>query len=177
MAFVSLTSLPSTHPPLLHCTQRALASLWTLDGWAVGVLGLSVSGHVHVVTQESWAPGVLRSSDSGLSGPPHPPPRLAPGGGQAALPPLGRLETGGVSGLPGWPLAPECSVVSDSATPRTAACQAPQSMGFPRQEYWSGLPFPPPGDLPHPGIESPSPALQVGSLPLSHQGSPLSHCP
>ena len=35
----------------------------------------------------------------------------------------------------------------------TVACQAPLSMGFPRQEYWSGLPFPPPGDLPDPGIE------------------------
>jgi len=39
-------------------------------------------------------------------------------------------------------------------TPWTAACQAPLSMGFPRQEYWSGLPFPSPGDLPNPGIES-----------------------
>ena len=44
-------------------------------------------------------------------------------------------------------------------------------MGFFRQEYWSGLPFPPPGDLPNPGIEPESPvasALQVDSLPLSH---------
>ena len=64
-----------------------------------------------------------------------------------------------------------CSVVSDSATPWTIAHQAPLSMGFSRQEYWSGLPFPPPGDLPHPGIKpmSPaSPAFQVDSLPLSH---------
>ena len=56
----------------------------------------------------------------------------------------------------------------------TAACQAPLSMGFSRQEYQSGLPFPPPGDLPDPGIqqESPaSPALQADSLPLSLQGS------
>jgi len=43
-------------------------------------------------------------------------------------------------------------------------------MGFSRQEYWSGLPFPSPGDLPNPGIELKSPALQVDSLPLSHQG-------
>ena len=51
---------------------------------------------------------------------------------------------------------------------------APLSLGFPRQEYWSGLPCPP-GDIPDPGLEptSPSgPALQAGSLPLSHQGSP-----
>ena len=39
------------------------------------------------------------------------------------------------------------------ATPRTVACQAPLSMGFPSPEYWSGLPFPPPGDLLDPGIE------------------------
>ena len=54
------------------------------------------------------------------------------------------------------------------------AHQAPLSMGFSRQEYWSGLPCPPPGDLSDPGIElaSPvSPALQADSLPLSHQGS------
>jgi len=43
-------------------------------------------------------------------------------------------------------------------------------MGFSRQEYWSGLPCPPPGDLPHPGITSP--ALQADSLLLSHGGSP-----
>ena len=46
-----------------------------------------------------------------------------------------------------------CSVVSDFVTPWTAARQAPLSMGFSRQEYWSGLPFPPPGDLPDPGME------------------------
>ena len=45
-------------------------------------------------------------------------------------------------------------------------------MGFSRQECWSGLPFPSPGDLPDPGIESRSPALQADALPLSHQGSP-----
>ena len=48
------------------------------------------------------------------------------------------------------------------------AHQAPLSMAFPRQEHWSGLPFPSPGDLPNPGIKPASPALQVGSLPLSH---------
>jgi len=45
-------------------------------------------------------------------------------------------------------------------------------MGFSRQEYWSGLPCPPPGDLPDPGIEPTSPALQVDSLSLSHRESP-----
>ena len=56
----------------------------------------------------------------------------------------------------------------------TVSRQAPLSMGFPGQEYWRGLPCPPPGDLPNAGIEPVAPAipaLQVGSLPLSHQGS------
>ena len=51
------------------------------------------------------------------------------------------------------------------AIPWTVAHQAPLSMGFSRQQYWSGLPFPSPGDLPDPGIEPGSPALQADSLP------------
>ena len=51
------------------------------------------------------------------------------------------------------------------ATPWTVACQAPLSMGCSSQEYQSGLPLPPPGDLLNPGIEPRSPALQAGSLP------------
>ena len=54
-------------------------------------------------------------------------------------------------------------------TPRTVTHQAPLSMGFPRQEYWSGLPFPLPGNLPVPGIKPTSPAWQAYSLTLSHQ--------
>ena len=50
------------------------------------------------------------------------------------------------------------------ATPWIIACQSPLSVEFPRQEYWSGLPFPSPGDLPDPGIEPSSPALQVDTL-------------
>ena len=53
----------------------------------------------------------------------------------------------------------------------TVLCQAPLCMGFSRQEYWSGLPFSSSGDLPEPRIESGSLALQMESLPLSHQGS------
>ena len=49
-------------------------------------------------------------------------------------------------------------------------CQRSLSMGFPRQEYWSGLPFPSPGDLPNLGIKHESPAWQADSLPLSHPG-------
>ena len=54
------------------------------------------------------------------------------------------------------------------ATPRTVAYQAPQSMEFSKQEYWSGLPFPSPGDLPNPGIEPGSPALQANALPIEY---------
>ena len=56
------------------------------------------------------------------------------------------------------------------ATPWTVAHQAPLSMGFPRQEYWSRLPFPPPGDLPDPGIKTASPASPAlaDCLPPSH---------
>ena len=56
-----------------------------------------------------------------------------------------------------------------SATPWTVAHQAPPSVGFSRQEYWSGLPFPSPGDLPNPGIEPRSPALQPDTLPCMKQ--------
>ena len=69
------------------------------------------------------------------------------------------------------------SAVCYSATPWTVA-QASLSMGFSRQEYWSGLPFPPPGDLPDPGTEPKSPvssALQADPLPLSHLGNPRIH--
>ena len=62
------------------------------------------------------------------------------------------------------------SVTSDSVTPWTVAHQAPLSMGFSRQEYWSGLPCPPPGDLPDSGIEPRSlmsPALAGGFLTAS----------
>ena len=68
------------------------------------------------------------------------------------------------------------SVMMDSVTLWTVACQAPLFLGFPRQEYWSGLPCPPAGDLPDPGTVSTSsaaPALQEDSLPLCHRGSPI----
>ena len=54
----------------------------------------------------------------------------------------------------------------------TIAHQPPLSMGLFRREYWSGLPFPPPGDLPDQEIEPVSPALPAKSLPLTHWGSP-----
>ena len=56
------------------------------------------------------------------------------------------------------------------AAPWTVAYQAPPSMGFSRQEYWSGVPFPSPGDLPNLGIEPGSPALQADALPSKPPG-------
>ena len=61
------------------------------------------------------------------------------------------------------------------ATPWTVARQAPLSMGFSRQEYWSGLPFPSPGHLPDPGIEPRSPALEADALTSEPPGKPI--CP
>ena len=57
-------------------------------------------------------------------------------------------------------------------TTQWTVCQAPLSMEFSRQEYWSGLPFPSPGDLPNPGIKPGSPALPVDSLPSEPPGKP-----
>jgi len=64
------------------------------------------------------------------------------------------------------------SVMSNSATPWSIAHQAPLSMGFSRQEYWSGLPFPSPGDLPNPGIKPRSPTLQADALTSEPPGKP-----
>ena len=58
--------------------------------------------------------------------------------------------------------------------PWTVVYQVPLSMGFSRQAYWSGLPFPSPGDLSNPGIEPRSPALQADSLPSESPGKPMS---
>ena len=64
------------------------------------------------------------------------------------------------------------SRVQFSATPWAVAYQAPLSMEFSRQEYWSGLPFPSPGDLLNPGIEPGSPALKADALPSEPPGKP-----
>ena len=69
--------------------------------------------------------------------------------------------------------------MSDSCNPNwNVARQAPLSLGFSRQEYWSGLPFPSPGSLPDPGHRPGSPALQADSLPIDLQGKPyfISSC-
>ena len=87
--------------------------------------------------------------------------------------------------MPGWPfslrgqlwrrlLITLCGLVAKScptlATPWTVVFQAPLPVGFSKQEYWSGLPFPSPGDLPNPGIEPWSPALQADTLPSEPPG-------
>ena len=66
------------------------------------------------------------------------------------------------------------SCVQLFVTPWTGACQDPLSMGFSRQEYWSGLPLSPPGCLPNPGMEPRSPALQADSLLSEPPGKPSS---
>ena len=63
------------------------------------------------------------------------------------------------------------------ATPWTVAHQAPPSMGFSRQEYWSGWPFPSPGDLPNPGIEPMSPTLQADALTSEPPKVVINHSP
>ena len=62
------------------------------------------------------------------------------------------------------------SVMCNFVIPWTVACLAPLSMGFSGEGYWSGLPFPSPGDLPDPGIQPRSPALQADSLPTEQLG-------
>ena len=80
---------------------------------------------------------------------------------QAAFLLTGGGKFAGGSGGCGGLVAKSCLTL---ATPWTVTCQAPLFMGFSRQEYWSGLPFPSPGDLPDPAIKPGSPALQADSL-------------
>ena len=65
--------------------------------------------------------------------------------------------------------------MSNSVTPWTVAYQHPLTIGFSRQEYWNGLPFPSPGDLPDPGTEPWSSALQADALPSEPPGKPLAN--
>ena len=86
---------------------------------------------------------------------------------------LPRADVG--SPLRGLKVKWSSSVVSDSLWPRGlyVAYQAPQSIEFSRQEFWSGLPFSSPGDLPNPGIEPRSSAFQADALPSEPRGKPL----
>ena len=104
-----------------------------------------------------------------------------PTGDKGDVDPGGGNETGNKKSYPkyilkvggGGFIAKLCPTL---ATPWTVAWQAPLSVGFSRQEYWSGLPFPSPGDLPDPGSSWPwprSPSLQADRLPTSWEGSPF----
>ena len=72
--------------------------------------------------------------------------------------------------------AQSLSCVLFLATPWTVTRQAPLSIGFSMQEYWSELPFPSPGELPHPVIETVSSALQADDFPLNYWGSLYTYC-
>ena len=72
----------------------------------------------------------------------------------------------GNSGCGGGLVTKSCPT---TATPWTVACKVPLSVEFSKQQYWSGLPFPSPGDLPDPGIEPGSPTLQADALPSEPQ--------
>ena len=126
------------------------------------------------------------SSDLGFPSPPSPPGRAweilasslhsqsCPGGLRESPDLDSRLQASGRD-FPHWGaycVVLSRSAVSDSPRPHGLYHQAPLSMGFSRQEYGSGLPFPSLGDLPNPAIKPGSPALKADSLPLSHQGSP-----
>ena len=78
------------------------------------------------------------------------------------------IDLWGMGGVSEW--VKSLSHVQLFATSWTVACQAPLSMGFSRQEYWSGSLFPSPGDLPAPGIKPRSPTLQADSLPSELPG-------
>ena len=87
-----------------------------------------------------------------------------------------RVRSGGIECAGGGGLATKsCPILASTCS---VALHTPLSMGFSRQEYWSGLPSPPPGDLPDPGIKSVSPAssaLKVDSLPSEPPGFPQMH--
>ena len=82
------------------------------------------------------------------------------------------LEVRGRFYIPLLSLRFSCSAVPDSATPWTVTHQALLSMRFPRQESWSGSPFPSPGDLPDPGIQPMSPSLEGGFFTAEPPGKP-----
>ena len=72
-----------------------------------------------------------------------------------------------------WKQVKSLSRVQFFVTPWTIAHQAHSSMEFSRQEYWTGLPFPSPGDLPDPGIRPGSPTLRADALPSEPPGNPM----
>ena len=146
------------------CMLRCFSPVWLLVTlWSVAHQAPLSMGFPR---QNKWS-SLLFPSPGHL-----PDPRLEP-----SFPALaGRFFTTEPQGKPAESESVSCSVVSDSATSRIVARQAPLPMGFSRQEYWSGLPFPSPGDLPNPGVAPWSPALQADSL-LSEPPGPSREAP
>ena len=137
---------------------RLFATLWTVAYQAPPSRGFS--------RQEYW---------SGLPCPP--PGDLADPGIEPISPASPALQAGHLpTEPPRKPYLGLCALLLSRvqlfATLWTVAYQAPLSMGFSRQEYWSGLPFPSPGDLPYPGIEPRSPALEADALTSEPPGKP-----
>ena len=138
--------LVSPHWSLSLDSQRSGAALWPLSGMALGRLSVYVVGKDEI--------RAMQARDGIVTGTTTPP------------------------GFYSWIWKVKVKVKSLSrvrlfATLWTIAHQAPPSMGFSRQEYWSGLPFPSPGDLPDPGIEPKSPALRADNLTSEPPGKLL----
>ena len=149
-------------PPGDHLTHRfnpsCLNCRWILYCWATRKAPQWWLFSIPVVANSLWAHGLQRTK------------HLSPSPSPEACPSSCPLHQWCSS----TSVCVSHSVVSDFAIPWTVAHQAPLSMEFSRQEYWSGLPFPAPGDLPDSGIEPGSPALQTDSLPSELKGSPWS---
>ena len=146
----------------MHVLSRSLVS----DFLQPHGLGCQAPRSMGFSRQEYW------------SGLPCPPPEDLPNPGIKLRSPASQADSF-LSEPPGKPYNSKSEVKVKSLscvrlfeTPWTIACQAPLSMGFSRQEYCSGLPCPPPGDLPNPGIKLRSPALQAGCLPSEPPGKP-----
>ena len=125
-----------THPSIL-----AWKILWTENPGRLQSMGSQRAGHDWVTSLRSWGGSLYGWILMLLWKRPHRAPQ-----------PLQPWEDTARRQLSIYQESKSRSVVSDFATPRTVTCQAPLFMGFFRQEYWSGLPRPPPGDLPNPGI-------------------------
>ena len=119
---------------------------------------------LHGQQQQRKGAGRLRSCKASLSGP-----RMA---ASLLCPPPLEKERDLLAGTSSLKVKMLVRHVRLSVTPWTVAHQAPLSMGFSRQEYWSGLTCPSPGDLSDPGIEPQSPTLQAGSSPSEPPGTP-----
>ena len=149
--YLKIKSESVSHVPLF-------ATLWTVDHKGPLSIGFS--------RQEFWSGQPIPFPED------LPDPRIKPGSPALQADSL-PAEPQGSPRILEWVLCAQSCLTL--ATPQTVACQPPLFMHFSRQEYWSGQPIPSPGDLPDPGIEPGSPALQVDSLPTELSGKPKQH--